>query len=67
MAKIGEGRSNCQLMRTFRAQPALVEGPIPVLEKVHKPLTLVQDFNLQVDQRAADRAEFDKKIHGRSR
>ncbi|XP_060187948.1 protein TPX2 [Lycium barbarum] len=49
-------------MRTFRAQPVLIEDPIPVPEKVRKPLTQVQKFNLHVDHRATDRAEFDKKI-----
>ncbi|CAN4103303.1 unnamed protein product [Withania somnifera] len=51
-----------EMMRTFKAQPVLVEDPIPVPEKVRKPLTQVQEFNLHVDHRATDRAEFDKKI-----
>ncbi|XP_055824809.1 protein TPX2 isoform X2 [Solanum dulcamara] len=50
------------MMRTFKAQPVLIEDPIPVPEKVRKPLTQVQEFNLHVDHRAPDRAEFDKKI-----
>lgn len=50
------------MMRTFKVQPVLIEDPIPVPEKVHKPLTQVQEFNLHVDHRAPDRAEFDKKI-----
>ncbi|XP_049413557.1 protein TPX2 [Solanum stenotomum] len=50
------------MMRTFIAQPILIEDPIPVPEKVRKPLTQVQEFNLHVDHRAPDRAEFDKKI-----
>lgn len=33
-------------MRTFRAQPVLIEDPIPVPEKERKPLTQVQEFNL---------------------
>lgn len=37
--------------------------PIPVPEKVRKPLTQVQEFNLQVDHRAVDRAEFDQKVN----
>lgn len=37
--------------------------PIPVPEKIRKPLTDVQEFNLHVDHRAVDRAEFDKKVH----
>lgn len=36
--------------------------PIPVPEKVRKPLTQVQKFNLHVDHRAVDRAEFDQKV-----
>ncbi|KAL0307019.1 UNVERIFIED_CONTAM: protein TPX2 [Sesamum radiatum] len=49
-------------MRIFKAQPILKEDPIPVPEKVRRPLTEVQEFNLNVDHRAVDRAEFDKKI-----
>lgn len=36
--------------------------PIPVPEKVRKPLTEVQEFNHHVDHRAVDRSEFDKKV-----
>ncbi|KAL3364063.1 hypothetical protein AABB24_013018 [Solanum stoloniferum] len=50
------------MMRTFIAQPILIEDPIPVPEEVRKPLTQVQEFNLHVDHRAPGRAEFDKKI-----
>ncbi|EOX99472.1 Targeting protein for XKLP2, putative isoform 4 [Theobroma cacao] len=46
----------------FKAQPIVKEDPIPVPEKVRKPLTQVQEFNLHVDHRAVDRAEFDQKI-----
>ncbi|PHU06445.1 Protein TPX2 [Capsicum chinense] len=49
-------------MRNFKAQPVLTEDPMPVPEKVRKPLTEVQDFKLRVDNRSLDRAEFDKKI-----
>ncbi|XP_021295394.1 protein TPX2 isoform X2 [Herrania umbratica] len=49
-------------MRIFKAQPIVKEDPIPVPEKVRKPLTQVQEFNLHVDHRAVDRAEFDQKI-----
>ncbi|KAL9244496.1 hypothetical protein vseg_018267 [Gypsophila vaccaria] len=49
-------------MRIFKAQPVLKEDPIPLPEKERKPLTEVQEFNLQVEHRAVDRAEFDKKI-----
>ncbi|KAM3341136.1 hypothetical protein P3S68_028771 [Capsicum galapagoense] len=38
-------------MRNFKAQPVLTEDPIPVPEKVRKPLTEVQDFKLRVDNR----------------
>ncbi|KAK4342332.1 hypothetical protein RND71_038148 [Anisodus tanguticus] len=50
------------MMRAFRVQPVLIEDPIPIPEKVRKPLTQVQEFNLHVDHRATDRAEFDKRI-----
>ncbi|CAA0816222.1 Protein TPX2 [Striga hermonthica] len=49
-------------MRKFKAQPILNEDPIPVPVRERKPLTEVQEFNLHVEHRAADRAEFDKKI-----
>ncbi|PPR85617.1 hypothetical protein GOBAR_AA35071 [Gossypium barbadense] len=49
-------------MRIFKAQPVLKEDPIPVSEKVRKPLTQVQAFDLHVNHRAVDRAEFDQKI-----
>ncbi|XP_015061656.1 protein TPX2-like [Solanum pennellii] len=49
------------MMRTFIAQPILIEDPILHPEKVRKPLTKVQEFNVHVDHRAPDRAEFDKK------
>ncbi|KAG6661527.1 protein TPX2 [Carya illinoinensis] len=48
--------------KIFKALPILKEDPIPVPEKVRKPLTQVQEFNLHVDHRAVDRAEFDHKI-----
>ncbi|KAG2262026.1 hypothetical protein Bca52824_069105 [Brassica carinata] len=48
--------------RVFRAQPVITEDPIPVPEKVRKPLTAIQEFNLHVDHRAVDRADFDHKI-----
>ncbi|MCE2056107.1 hypothetical protein HAX54_044055, partial [Datura stramonium] len=51
-----------EMMRNFKAHPVLIEDPIPVPEKIRKPLTQVQGFNLHVDHRATDRAEFDKKI-----
>uniref|UniRef100_A0A2K1ZU35 TPX2 C-terminal domain-containing protein n=1 Tax=Populus trichocarpa TaxID=3694 RepID=A0A2K1ZU35_POPTR len=49
-------------MRIFRAQPVLKEDPIPLPEKVRKPLTQVQQFNLNADHRAVGRAEFDQKV-----
>ncbi|KAI3439860.1 uncharacterized protein J3R85_004271 [Psidium guajava] len=50
-------------MRIFKARPILKDrDPIPLPEKVRKPLTQVQEFNLHVDHRAVDRAEFDQKI-----
>ncbi|CAN0915106.1 Protein TPX2 [Linum grandiflorum] len=49
-------------MRLFKAQPILKEDPIPVPEKVRRPLTEVQPIHLHVDHRAVDRAEFDQKV-----
>ncbi|CAN1230983.1 Protein TPX2 [Linum perenne] len=49
-------------MRVFKAQPILKEDPIPVPEKVRRPLTEVQQIHLHVDHRAVDRAEFDQKV-----
>lgn len=43
--------------------PSFVRDPIPVPEKARKPLTQVQEFNLLVEHRAVDRAEFDKKVY----
>jgi hypothetical protein len=40
----------------------LCRDPIPLPEKVRKPLTQVQQFNLNADYRAVDRAEFDQKV-----
>ncbi|EPS69150.1 hypothetical protein M569_05617, partial [Genlisea aurea] len=54
-------------MRLFKAQPILKEDPIPVPAKTRKPLTEVQEFDLHVDNRAVDRAEFDKKIKEKER
>ncbi|KAF5744090.1 protein TPX2 isoform X2 [Tripterygium wilfordii] len=49
-------------LRIFKAQPVLKEDPIPLPEKVRKPLTQVHEVNLHVDHRAEDRAEFDHKV-----
>ncbi|KAA3467986.1 protein TPX2 isoform X1 [Gossypium australe] len=43
-------------------KPEPFQDPIPVPEKVRKPLTQVQTFDLHVNHRAVDRAEFDQKI-----
>ncbi|XP_010522597.1 PREDICTED: protein TPX2 [Tarenaya hassleriana] len=48
--------------RVFKAQPVLKEDPIPVPGKVRKPLTEIQEFNLHVEHRAGERAEFDQKV-----
>ncbi|XP_027191283.1 protein TPX2 [Cicer arietinum] len=49
-------------MRKFKAQPIIKEDPIPVPEKVRKPLTQVQEFDLHLNIRAVDRAQFDGRI-----
>lgn len=36
--------------------------PIPVPEKVRMPLTEIQEFNLHVEHRAVERADFDHKV-----
>ncbi|CAN1351401.1 Protein TPX2 [Linum perenne] len=48
-------------MRVYKAQPILKEDPIPLPEKVRRPLTEVQKIQLHVDNRASNRAEFDQK------
>ncbi|KAF2549105.1 hypothetical protein F2Q70_00019298, partial [Brassica cretica] len=48
--------------RLFKAQPVIKEDPIHVPEKVRKPLTEIQEFNLHVETRAVERADFDQKI-----
>lgn len=40
----------------------IFRDPIPLPQKERKPLTDVQEFNLHLEHRAVDRAEFDKKI-----
>ncbi|KAL0732284.1 hypothetical protein Bca4012_008493 [Brassica carinata] len=47
--------------RLFKAQPVIKEE-IPVPEKVRKPLTEIQAFDLHVEHRAVERADFDQKI-----
>ncbi|CAN0896799.1 Protein TPX2 [Linum grandiflorum] len=49
-------------MRIYKAQPILKEDPIPLPEKVRRPLTEVQQVQLHVDHRATNRAEFDHKV-----
>ncbi|AEE27612.1 targeting protein for XKLP2 [Arabidopsis thaliana] len=48
--------------RLFKAQPVIKEDPIPVPEKVRMPLTEIQEFNLHVEHRAVERADFDHKV-----
>ncbi|RID49060.1 hypothetical protein BRARA_I05525 [Brassica rapa] len=48
--------------RLFKAQPVIKDDPIPVPEKVRKPLTEIQAFDLHVEHRAVERADFDQKI-----
>ncbi|KAL1199596.1 Protein TPX2 [Cardamine amara subsp. amara] len=55
-------REEAQRRRVFRAQPVIKEDPIPIPEKVRRPLTEIQEFNLHVDHRAVERADFDHKI-----
>ena len=40
----------------------LCRDPIPVPEKVRKPLTQVEEFSLRLNERAVDRAEFDQRV-----
>lgn len=39
-----------------------LRDPIPVPEKVRRPLTEIQEFNLLVDHRAIEMADFDDKV-----
>ncbi|KAI5074743.1 hypothetical protein GOP47_0010704 [Adiantum capillus-veneris] len=48
--------------RKFHAQPILCNGSVFVPERSRKPLTEVQEFAFQVDTRALERAEFDRKV-----
>ncbi|MCO5608455.1 hypothetical protein L7F22_062665 [Adiantum nelumboides] len=48
--------------RKFLAQPILCNGPVFVPERSRKPLTEVQEFAFQVDFRALERADFDRKV-----
>ncbi|XP_078433505.1 targeting protein for XKLP2 isoform X2 [Wolffia australiana] len=48
--------------RVFKAQPVLTKDPFPTVKKERKPLTEVQGFDLHVEHRARDRAEFEKKV-----
>ncbi|KAI8558570.1 hypothetical protein RHMOL_Rhmol04G0105100 [Rhododendron molle] len=49
-------------LRAFEARLIVKENPFPVPEKVRKPMTEVQEFNLSPDNRAVDREEFDKNV-----
>ncbi|KAG8641411.1 probable serine/threonine-protein kinase At1g54610 isoform X1 [Manihot esculenta] len=49
-------------MRIFKAQPVIKEDPIPLPEKVRKPVTQVDQFSLHTDNRAVDRAKFHHKL-----
>ncbi|XP_071692897.1 uncharacterized protein [Rutidosis leptorrhynchoides] len=40
----------------------LKDDPTPVREKIHRPLTSVQVYNLHVEQRANDGTKFDNKL-----
>ncbi|XP_019701679.1 protein TPX2 [Elaeis guineensis] len=48
--------------RIFKAQPIMIDDPVPLPERERKPLTEVQDFVLHADHRAVQRSEFDKMI-----
>ncbi|KAE8662310.1 Detected protein of confused Function [Hibiscus syriacus] len=52
-------RLSVRCNRTF----LICRDPILVPEKVRKPLIQVQEFDLQVNHRAVDRAEFDQKLN----
>ncbi|KAL2621963.1 hypothetical protein R1flu_002168 [Riccia fluitans] len=50
-------------MKAFRAQPNLSKIPVPFVPlRSRKPLTEVQEFQFQLDTRAAERAEFERKM-----
>ncbi|XP_059063117.1 protein TPX2 isoform X2 [Cryptomeria japonica] len=49
-------------MKNFRARPIMNNFTKNVCRKVRMPLTEVQEFNLRVDSRAIQRAEFDRRI-----
>ncbi|XP_024377428.1 protein TPX2 isoform X1 [Physcomitrium patens] len=49
-------------LREFRAQPILSNAQSVLPEKRRKPLTVIEDFHLNVEQRAMERAEFEKMV-----
>lgn len=52
----------CQTEVCIDSSLAECSVPIPIPEKQRKPLTEIQEFNFLADQRAVERAEFDKKV-----
>ncbi|KAL3677511.1 hypothetical protein R1sor_027459 [Riccia sorocarpa] len=48
--------------RTFRAQPTLSNAAVVLPFRPRKPLTEVQEFQFHLDNRAIERAEFDKRL-----
>lgn len=51
-----------KLLKEFRAQPNLSNAPVFMPVRSNKPLTEVSEFKFNVDSRALERAEFDKKV-----
>lgn len=49
-------------LREFHAQPNLSKAPAVLPERPRKPLTVIEEFNLLVDQRAIEREDFEKKM-----
>ncbi|XP_073386695.1 protein TPX2 isoform X1 [Physcomitrium patens] len=50
------------LLKEFRAQPNLSNAPVFMPIRSNKPLTEIYEFKFNVDTRAVERAEFDKKV-----
>ncbi|KAG0554725.1 hypothetical protein KC19_12G114100 [Ceratodon purpureus] len=51
-----------KLLKEFRAQPNLSNAPVFMPVRSNKPLTEIYEFKFNVDSRAVERAEFDKKV-----
>ncbi|KAG0614517.1 hypothetical protein M758_6G183400 [Ceratodon purpureus] len=49
-------------LREYHAQPILSKAPTALPPRPRKPLTVIEEFHLQVDKRAVEREEFDKKV-----